>query len=230
MSKRFLLATILVALVAGGTFAQVPLSIGGGSSMRSGKAGVIEATERTTGISGTVGLNEIGFGNFFFVDTGYLETAIGVEATVAELRTIGKLGNFSVRENLYGPIISMDVSLLYKFPIEASERITFFPLLGMGYNIVLFAKMYDDDDNEVPFLDDAMDLNTLRYMGGFGFDVNFENSLFLRVETLGYIGLPSKFFREGKRDLDREPDLILTSNTFLNPYGIICKVAFGYRF
>ena len=230
MSKRFLLAAILAAVVAGGTFAQAPLSIGGGFLAQIGTQGRLEAMERYSGLSLSVGLDDVGLGGFFFLDTTYAELAMGVTMSVAELSSIAKIGSIGIRENFYGPIISMDVSYLSKFPMEASPKITLFPLLGIGYSLVFFSKMYDDDDKEVSVWDKPMDLSTFRFIGGFGYDVNFGNNVFFRSEALVYLGLPSNFFKEGKRKFDKDPDIILTSNTFLYPYGVTAKVAIGYRF
>ena len=231
MSKRFLLAAVFAALVAGGTFAQIPLSLGVGGLLKGGTSGMLAAVDSDRN-SLTVGLNDIGGGGFIFADAKYVELAIGMAASWAEWSVIPDIAGIRKELNYEGQITSMDFSLLWKFPIEVSREITIFPLFGVGYNLVLFAKMYDND--ELGFLDEAkpMDLSAFRFTAGFGYDVNFGKSLFLRQEILNYLGLPSRYFKDFKKEVVNDPDSPLVNPTtiLVPPLGITYKVAIGYRF
>ena len=233
MTKRFLLVPVFAILVAGGTFAQTPLSVGLGGLMQGGISGTLEAVSRD-GTSLTVGLVDFGGGGFFFADAKYVELSIGMASswmnwnTVIENRKAGKRKEI----NFEGQFTSMDFSLLWKIPIEISREITIFPLFGTVYNLLLFANMYDDDETIRADRSDTMELSTLRFTAGFGCDINLGKSLFLRQEILNHLGLQTRFFKDLKREILNDPDMSFMSQdtSLLPPFGITYKVAFGYRF
>jgi len=232
MAKRFLLASVLAAFVAAGTFAQSPLSAGGGFSMQGGKGGKLEAikTKRGDNEIGSFELADFMFGGFLFVDAKYTELVIGVATGWAEwignkMKIDGLSGNFQ------GPVTSLDISLLEKYPIETLKDLTIFPLFGIGYNLVLSSKVYVDEQTvNFPVYGNATQHSTFRIMIGFGGDVDFGKKMYIRQELLGYISFPSRFFKDKRNKLREEKNVFLTDGTFLNPYGITFKLAVGYRF
>ena len=121
-----------------------------------------------------------------------------------------------------GSDLVFGISLLGKYPLDLGA-VTFFPLLGIDYQLVLSAKM---DGEEIKNEDDenmAGDLSKLWIKFGAGVDYPLTDALYLRGEILYGIGLASKF----------ENDMVdgFGGDTKANlDHGPTIKIGLGYKF
>ena len=222
MAKKFLLVSVLAAFVAGGAFAQLPLSVGGGFLAQGGKVGGFKGKklyDDLTGFSTTLpgsSLDHFGFGGFIFADAKFVELAIGLAGGESSWNVAGLSQD--------GSISSLDFSLLGKLPI-GGKVFSIFPLLGIGYNVVLSSKVdVLGKTVDFPGKDKASDLSVFRITAGVGSDIGIVQNLFIRTEVLGYLGLlQAKYIR------DMYP-AYGEAGSGIRPFGITAKLAVGYRF
>ena len=206
--KKSISVLILLALVTTGAFAQIGLSAGGGllfdGSFRNGME-----------YDGDFwGADIASFGGFAFFDATYAQVDIaflyGIVTGVAEIdgdRETDKAGS----------MMSLSFSLLGKYPIELGP-VTLFPLLGVGYNLVLESK--DEDGNKAES-DDLKDIHQLGFLAGVGVDYPLNDNLYLRAEALFSLRLPTKQMTDAVKDSDATATLGI---------GPRIKVGVGYRF
>jgi opacity protein-like surface antigen len=125
---------------------------------------------------------------------------------------------------------ALRIGALGKYPISLSDKVTFFPLLGLDYHIVLNATL----DGEDPYKDkkdaDGNDmtatgeLSALWIKLGVGADFALTDKLFLRGEFLYGLGLNNKSERDQIKSW-KDND---TTATALD-HGLDVKVLVGYK-
>ncbi|MDR2476338.1 MAG: hypothetical protein LBD18_00950, partial [Treponema sp.] len=94
------------------------------------------------------------------------------------------------------------------YPFALSGAFTIFPLLGVNYNLVLFAAPY----------------NTLGFQAGAGIDYNLSGSVYLRAEALFNFRLANKNYT----DMKSNPYLTGVSTGF--GLGPRITIGAGYKF
>jgi len=224
MAKKVLLVAVMVALVAGGAFAQV--SLGGGFSMDGGRLGGIKFDGKDddgASYKSTQTMDAWNFGGHLFFDATYAELSFGfLGGPMPSKWTMDKESETYKASNM-----AMDISLLGKYPIDLGSM-SLFPMLGVGYSVVLSAKDEDGKDlypSESEYK--AGDLSNFRILLGVGGDFNITDNLFFRSSLLGSLRLPSKYFNDQTKDEDgKKVDGISTTLGF----GAALKLAIGYRF
>jgi len=177
------------------------------------------------------------------------------DATYAEFSVMTQGGNNSYNENMIystvsladskgtGTEASLGFSLLGKYPFTVNKKITWFPMLGIEYQIALIQRrrpsgdfVYnrskgllpeDRDKNDNPYPLSVW--NSFWIDVGAGLDYNLSNSLFLRGEALFGFRLPTRY-EMGALEVVRKPPMNV-SNPKLTGLtgGPNIKIAIGYR-
>jgi len=204
--KRGILVLVLAAFVAGGVFAQVQLSAGGGLLFDGGRVGgaVYEYNVPGEAYSLSYALNHFGFGGWVFFDATFAQLSIAFMGGPARFGGIYSCCCSSHEITLInGSFLALDISLLGRVPFTVGDgNISIFPLFGFGYNLVLSSSGDHDDDEwnwnmifEL-FNNSAADLSTFRIKLGFGSDFDINESLFFRAQVLGYYRFAPRLFRD----------------------------------
>jgi opacity protein-like surface antigen len=201
----------MITLIAGGAFAQIKFSAGGGGLFDfSGNNGYKYDDWFYYGYRNT------SFGGFIFFDVTYAELdvnfAYGSISPVAEI--LGIKLTTSDSEKLSA--MQLGFSLLGKYPINLGS-FTVFPMLGVDYNIVISVK--DKDGNKDP---NPGYWNQFGFLAGVGGDFNITKSIFIRAEGLFHIRLPNKNMKDAIGDDD---DVSATWGM-----GPRIKIGVGFRF
>jgi hypothetical protein len=226
MQKKIVLALLFAAFVAGGAFAQISLSAGGGALFDlSGNNDTKFTGTYPAGVPNEYkiqysGTRNTSFGAFGFFDVTYAELDVyfAFGSLKSAVKPVPK--NYEADKS---STMQLGFSLLGKYPIDMGN-FTIFPLVGIDYNRVLSLS-----SDGVKVTEGVGDLSQFGFLGGIGGDIKFNNSpLFVRVEGLLHIRLPSKVTKEfvdDKKKLDKDSDLKTTWGI-----GPQIKVALGYRF
>jgi len=205
MKKRISIL-VLLAFVAAGAFAQrVGMSVGGGLLFDYSANNGVSAADYYAGIRNS------SFGGFIFFDATYAE--VDVSFARGNLTSVYEKGNNSGTADM-GSAMQLGFSLLGKYPVRRGY-FTFFPLLGVNYNVVLSGS--DPDGNK---FDKPGNLSQFGIQGGAGMDYNLTHALYLRGEALFQLRLASKTMNDAATG---------DTSTTLG-MGPVVKVALGYRF
>jgi len=145
--------------------------------------------------SGFEGVSHFGFGGWFFIDATFAEFSVALmggpalwggeedwtwtSSDQSESGTWRGWGGLS--------FFALDLSLLGRLPIEVGNgNVSIFPLLGIGYNIVLTTRRPNGDDAFEDSDDhSAINLSTFRIQLGVGGDFDVVNNIFFRLSILG---------------------------------------------
>ena len=178
MMKKSISILVLLAFVAVGAFAQLEMSVGGG---------IVGDISRGNGAKWDpwfdVSVSNTSFGGFLFFDATY--AVVDVSFAYGRLTQKYKIPFFGTGET-DASALQLGFGLLGKYPIEIAGT-TFFPLLGINYNLVL--SMTEDGKS----VDDAGDFSQFGILAGLGYDQNLSDNLYVRLEALYQIRFPSKF-------------------------------------
>jgi len=217
--KRGISILALFAIVATGAFAQwfpPPMSAGGGLlfDWSGGNGTKMEALGR----SASVDVQNLSFGGFGFFD-----------ATYAELDVNFAYGLVKYNVDMFGPKTTEDANalqlgftLLGKYPISlAGLPFTFFPLLGVDYNLVLSVDWKDGKSEKNPG-----DWSQFGLLAGAGLDYPLTSALYLRGEALFHIRFANKAMSDG---VDEYKKAGISAETTLG-LGPRIKIGVGYRF
>jgi len=184
MTKKIVLILVLAVCTTGVLFSQANsgISVGGGGYF-----------------TGEFGKNSsiLGGGGFGFFDAIYMELSAGFFYGNFTI-DMGGFGNWSVS------VTGLDFAVLGKYPIDLSNRLSLFPLLGGGYRLALTV------DGETL---GAEDLKVVWFKGGVGLDYYFTDNLFLRSNVLYGLRLPYK--DDTDKTIGHGPDI---------------KIGVGYKF
>jgi len=198
------------------------------------------------------GLRNMSFGGFAFLDVTYAE--LDVSFAYGALTGVSRKNKDASKTVDADSILQLGFTLLGKYPVNLGS-ITVFPLLGVGYNIVLsHSKMvypYNgpvfDKDGNPEYESDGKTLKSVEHkisewnqfsiLAGGGFDYNINKNVYIRFSALAQIRFASKLMRDSL-DLDNKIlkamgtvyDLNLGSKTTTIGFGPVIKVAIGYRF
>jgi hypothetical protein len=223
MQKKLILALLMIALAAGGAFAQLGLSVGGGGlfdfSARNGikvKVGNDDVYE---------GLRNMSIGGFIFFDVTYAELNVNfaygslshVYVGLDGEKFVNEMGGIAIEKP---SAMQFGFSLLGKYPINMG-KLTIFPLLGVDYNIVLSIKRNGKSIDDNPGY-----WNQFGFLAGIGGDISLTKSLFFRMEGLFHLRLPSK-------NANDEKDAYIGDKKDINTtwgMGPQIKLALGFRF
>lgn len=224
--KRILLALLIATLAVGGAFAaDLKLSAGAGLVMAGQLSG--GGAEGSVGsISVTQELTDSSYGAYGFFDATYVEVTVGYFSSSGTLLT--KTVGYSVS---YATEMSgFNLSLFGKYPFALAEKFSLFPLVGIDYQMVtdykvklgyLSGKLSRDGKNI-----DPTDFSSLWIKGGVGGDISFTDAIYMRIEGLFGIGLPSKYANDGVKIMkDAGASGEATIGT-----GYTFKLAVGFRF
>jgi len=188
MKRRFLVLA-LAALVAGGAFADSMFSLGGGFSFSGGRIGrlVYDSDDWH-------GTRALGFGGHVFFDATFVEASIGIMGGPLSWVDVYD-GSREVYDDT-GSLVSMELSLLGKFPIAMGESATFFPLLGIGASIALSASDPDGESMETLVHSIGDQFSTFRLKFGLGADFDITERVFFRAQGLGWYGFAPSAYRD----------------------------------
>ena len=201
---------LLFTLAATGAFAQLGKSFGGGLLMDySANNGLRRGNAKT-------GYNNFSFGTFIFIDATYAEIDVGF--AFGSLSEYAKGGGVVVTSDA-GNVIQFNFSVLGKYPVKLCE-ITIFPLFGISYNIVIYAKDEDGDKYTDWLIDNNSDFNQFGFLTGIGLDYDIIASLYFRAEALFHLRLPMKYWKD------------TATSSFNKTLGVgpQIKVTLGYKF
>jgi len=222
MRKRICLTLFFATFVAGGAFARIPLSVGGGVlfDFESGgiNAGVIEPFVESYDVS--VRYQSMGFGLWGFLDATFVEFSVGIFGGTAhdvwtnEIYMFG-LGTLTETYRRDGGFLALNFSLLGRFPFALGDsNISIFPLLGIGYNAVLLSNLFDSGDK-----------NAFRIKFGAGGDFDFRGNRFLRVSILGFY----RFRTNDERNIVDSLEAIGFNASAHGGFGVGVRVGWGVR-
>jgi hypothetical protein len=200
------LGLLIAAVSAAGAFAlpEFKLSAGAGGYFTSDFGGGVGNG------SSKIETPYAGGGGFVFLDATYAELSLGFFTGGGTTKGFGG----DVKTSLAG----LDIGLLGKFPIDVSEKLSVFPLLGITYRAVLSAK------TEGTEADKPGDASALWVKGGGGLDFSLTDKLYLRGGLLYGLRLASK------SETDMADSLGGGDTKPLLGHGLEVKFAVGYRF
>ncbi|MCL2601394.1 MAG: outer membrane beta-barrel protein [Treponema sp.] len=245
MKRRFLVLALAMC-VAGGAFAQSLFSAGAGGILNYGKIGEANVSMDMLGLmklDASASVTALNFGGFVFFDATFVDLSIafltGPITTTMETSEIPGIAE-KVNEEAKGTMMSLDFTLLGKYPITISDNFTFYPLLGAGYNYVLSAK--DEDGNDIANAakdESASDWSTFRIHVGIGGDFDLTDTIYLRGQLLGNYTFAPKTLKDSKDLADRLSaelsngglgDLVKPTIDANGAFGGTFKIAVGFRF
>jgi hypothetical protein len=194
-------------------------------------------------IKSTQTMDRFNYGSLLFFDATYGEIAVSLRGghNSYEEKTVTAAGNPDSAGT--GTEMSLGFSLLGKYPLGVNEKITWFPLLGVEYQIALLewrrprgGIVYDRTDGEL-LEDQDKDgdsyplsaWNSLTIDLGAGFDFRINPQLFLRNELLFSFRLQT-IYETGALEMAKSrfsaSDVTLKGLTG----GPILRISLGYLF
>jgi len=211
--KRRVLVLVLATLVAGGAFADSMFSAGGGFSFSGGRVGRVFYNSNNW-----MGMDALGFGGHIFFDATFVEASLGIMG--GPMYEVWAEDGSRNSERM-GSHLSMELSLLGKFPIAIGDSTAIFPLLGIGANIVLGLR--DEDGNDLSDWIDVGDYSTFRLKLGVGADFDITNAIFFRAQGLGWYGFAPTAVRDAA-------DYFGSGVSARGGFGGSVRLAIGFRF
>ena len=171
-------------------------------------------------------------GAVVFFDAHYAEVNVGFAYGIINGIQSINTGAYKGRDSYSyygGNMTHISFSLLGKFPINIGG-LTFFPLVGLNYNLVLSgvingSRLGEDNPYGVPG-----NLSQFGLLGGIGFDFSLSEKLFLRTNFLANLRFANKFM---KNEINGTHDESLFESVDRNTtlgIGPEIKIAIGYRF
>jgi hypothetical protein len=221
--KKLCLVLVLAAVAVGVWAQEQEQPKKGGFSLSAGVGGYFTSDFRSgaesTEVTAYVKVPYSGGGGFVFFDATYAELSVGFFGGggkyTQEDPSVGK----SEYDSSY---IGLDIGLLGKYPFAIGKKLALFPLLGVGYRVMLSAKV---DGKE---WDDAGDFSALWIRFGGGADYAITPNIYVRLEALyGFQPVATEFAKDNA-DFYRE-----TSSggaKALYGEGLDVKLAAGYKF
>jgi hypothetical protein len=236
MVKKGLAALLVAAAAVSAQALSWGMSSSFGSEFGGGLEGSASGLEVT--LSGKHEISYFTMSPCFFFDVTYLELSVGTLLGWGKSTTTWSGAGFPLPpdEELSITAMSLTVGALGKYPIEVNDRITVFPLAGIGYQMY---SSVDDKDWETVRYDNgkpvARDMDALWFRLGIGMDVGVSGSaVYARLAALYGVRLATKY----------EKDLKDAYEKVLEPYkdaggavdvqtvrghGLTVRIAFGYR-
>jgi opacity protein-like surface antigen len=213
MAKKRLAVFIIAALAASGVFAQGQpkglISAGAGALIGGDFGGGLKYED-----SFKIETPYFGGGGFLFLDATYAELSFGILAGGGKM----KMTQGSESGETDFTITNLNIGLLFKYPVTVGEKLSVFPLLGIDYQITVYAKYGDAEKLEKPG-----DLSALWFKLGGGLDYDITSNVYLRGEALYGLRLANKMEKDMKDSMEGIPDMRLG-------HGLTVKLAVGCRF
>jgi len=227
MVKKLAVVLILTVLAAGGAFAQAEfkLSAGAGGYITSDFGGGAEALK--DGYADyQIFTPYFGGGIFAFMDATFAELSIGFwgGSSIPGSGSFYLEGNNAGYSRSYSSYMGLDIGLLGKYPFVITDKISVFPLLGIGYRLILSLEPKNENDNNT--FGAAADSSALWIRLGGGLDYSFTDMIYLRGGLLYGLRFPSKFENDW---IDKNVPAALDGRTLLG-HGLEIKVAVGFKF
>jgi len=166
-----------------------------------------------------IGTSNAGFGGWLFADATFAELSVAFMGGPSSL--VWRDGGISGTNRL-GDFFAINIGLLGKFPFAfRGGNVFVFPLLGAGYNIVVFERGVCGTDT-FQYLDAnaAEELSSFRIKTGIGGDFAIRGNLFIRASVLGFFRFGSRWERELAGSIDGSA----------RGFGGTAKVGVGFRF
>jgi len=231
MARRILLVSVLAAIVAGGAFAQVRFSAGAGYIDSGRNMGAM--AEESVYSEATINYRKNQLGGFLFLDATYAELSLGLMSGVFSAPGVSTSKSDNSKSGAsaggFDSVLSMDIGLLGRYPIRVA-KITVSPLLGVGYNLVLSAKLDTGNDirwGEDRYADGAGDYSSIRIMLGAGADFDVTDRIFARAEYMAHYTFAPKAIA---KVVEREVKDATRSKSKSGGIGGTYTFAVGYRF
>jgi len=153
----------------------------------------------------------MGFGAWGFFDITFAELSIAVMGGPSSL-------GFYL-SSISGSFVALDFSLLGKLPFSVGRYSAFFPLFGIGYNLVLSAT-YDGNSFNSP-----SHLSTFRLQFGLGADFGLSETMFIRTSLLGAYRFAPRYLNDIADIVERLHD----ASTDTYGFGVTFKLGIGFR-
>jgi len=243
--KKVILAVLLISVPLAGSApvfgAEFSLSAGGGAllgytfSRYTLSEGNVESKQK---------MDRFNYSGFLFFDATYVEFAVSILGGVNSYTESMTIETSTNPEKGKGSELNLGFSLLGKYPFTINEKLTWFPMLGVEYNIALvqkrtpkgggtykrqnpqgYATDVDKDGNSYPI----SAWNAFWIDVGAGMDYKLTDHLFLRGEILFNFRLPTGYelgaLEVAKKSLGLDDPKLrgLTG-------GPNFKIALGYKF
>jgi hypothetical protein len=242
MKKTVFVLFLLLSFIKNAAAADFTMSAGGG-----GLFGYTFTRYTLEGgnASSTQSMDRLDYGGFLFFDATYAEFSVLIQG-----------GNNVYQENMIKSTVSLTdskgrgselhlgFSLLGKYPFKINEKITWFPLLGVTYQIALIQKRHPDGDLEYDRskgeLPEDKDKNYKPYPLsawnsfwiniGAGIDYHITKALFVRGELLFGFRLPTDY-EMGALEVVKNPPMNVSNPKLAGlTGGPSLKFGIGYRF
>ncbi|MDR2177803.1 MAG: outer membrane beta-barrel protein, partial [Treponema sp.] len=221
---RIFVGLVLAAFTAAGAFAapEFKLSAGAGGYFTSDFGGGAEVSYGGTTLFSRK-TPYAGGGGFAFFDATYAELSFGFFGGGGTSKTEElNLWNASKEESeAKTSTAGLDIGLLGKYPIEISEKLSVFPLLGITYRVVISEKW------EKLKYGKPGDFSALWFNLGGGLDFSLTDQLYLRGGLLYGLRTANKFEKDIKKGYDFLEAALDTKS--LLGHGLTVKLAVGYR-
>jgi hypothetical protein len=222
MAKKWFTVLVVATVIAGGVFAQVPLSVGAGGYIGGDFGGGVEVSAN---VLGTMSFEtpHSGGGGFVFLDAKYAELSLGIYSGKYKMRIEG-LGVSATDSD--SSITNLNIGLLGKYPLGISDKFSVFPLFGIDWAIALSVKDKDGEEYKFEGSDTkSSDFSALWVKFGGGADFSLMEKLYLRLDAMYGVRFANKFEKDMK---DSAESCVTEAKTLLGHGGTI-KLALGYR-
>jgi len=243
MTKNVLLVVVLVALSTTAFAVDISLSAGGG-----GLFGYTFTRYTLEGgnVQSTQSMDRIDYGGGLFFDATYVEFSVLFQggSNSYEENMIYEVSSLS-KGTGKGSEASLGFSLLGKFPtFNINEKISWFPLYGIVYQVALMQRRQPDGDMEYDrtkgYLAEDRDKNDKSYPlsawnswwidVGAGLDYNITGPIFLRGELLFGFRLPTSYELSALKVVQNPPMNVKNPKLEGLTGGPALKISVGYRF
>jgi len=217
MARKGLLAVILTVFLAGGVFAQSPFSVGGGVLFDMADLGYGRTRVPAGAPPVFLSVEHVGFGAWGFLDARFAELSVGFMGGPTEWY----LEN-DEEATYHGSFAALDFSLLGRFPFAlVGGRVSVFPLLGVGYNLVLLSQRIGEGYPESP-----SHLSNFRIQFGAGGDFGISERAFVRTSVLGAWRFAGRYFTDWAGEQRSRPE----DRTYVvGDFGLTVKAGIGFR-
>jgi len=242
MKKYIILLTAIFALAAILPAASFSLSVGGGGllgytfSRYTLKGGATKSTQT---------MDRLNYGGGLFFDAAYGELSVmfqGGNSSYAEDMNYGANALSNGRGKGYEA--SLGVSLLGKYPFKVNEKITWFPLLGIEYDIALMQRRQPEGESFVynraeSYMPEDKDKDGKPYPLsawnswwvdiGAGLDYDVTGPFFIRGELIFGFRLPTNY-EMGALEVLKNPPMYIKDPKLAGLTGSpTLKISIGYH-
>ncbi len=200
MNKAVAVMAVGLALGAVSAVSAVDLSFGGGGFFASDFGGGffgLKERHKQANRDVQVSIPWTGGGVNVFFDAAYAEIGVGLTFAGGSMKKVanGKEVKLAEAEKTNMSGTNLNIGILGKYPVPASESITLFPAAGIDYAACLSAEARRDGEKEIldgkyrdgspnPNEPKASDFSALWVKFGAGLDCRLSERIFLRSEIL----------------------------------------------